>query len=182
MRSAFFYVLGLSSGIAMSIVYTLANEAAMTRWRKLMKTNKPLFSGGTGRIARIALTQAEDIFQQADNNAGTLGYPWKIRGTKVDEEDVQSDLRAASAAIKDADFRDSVEIVKTELANVKQAKPPKMAIYIPISGYIRPESEEDRRARKRADKIEELQRVAAERGLSAAKDALLKLDELSLNG
>lgn len=181
MRSTIFYVLGLLSGIALSFFYALANEVAKATYGRLTRTSKPLFSSETAKVARLALIRAEDVFQQSVNSAGGLLYPWVSRTVTVTVEQIQDDLRAAIAAIKDQSFRDSAEVVKVELAKVRQWTPRGVPTYYSSADFGGQEPDEVKRARHRIEKVQDKQFEAADIGLAAAKNALAKLDALSLN-
>ena len=185
MRSFLAFLVGLGSGSLLGYFGALGGEAGKATFRRVTKTTKPPFSSDTGKSARVALVRAEDIFTQSINRVGSLAYPWKSGSASLTEQDIQVDLRAAQAAIRDESFRENVITVRIKLEEIRKWVPPNTATYIPIndlSAIETPQREAARlRQEARVEKIEDMQLAAADSGLIAAIAAHARLDELSAN-
>lgn len=176
------YLLGVGSGLLLAYLNSIVAEAGKFTFRRVTKTNKPLFSTDTAKTARLALTRAVDVFQQSCDQAGSLGYPWTSRGLIVTVEDIHDGLSEAETAINDEHFRECVKELKIELAKLHQWTPRLAQAAESISVRELRESDEAKAARIRADKVMVNQEKAAEVGLKLAEKAQVIFNKLNMNG
>lgn len=172
--------LAVVSAVAGSIA-TLALAGGTHWWKRLMKTNRPLFSYETRENAQLALIRAEDIFRQAIDQGGYLSYPWTARGESISLHVIQDALRSAKAAIPNKDFVRCLDLVDLEIFELQHSRSINPSIYFSIDSSDVPETKINKQERNRRDKIAKIQLGAAERGLPAAESARKILDKLSRN-
>lgn len=175
------YFGGLASGILLSVVTAIVNDEAREFWLRIRKRDKPQFSLETHKNAQLALIRAEEVFNQAINGAGFLTYPWIIKGGNVSLDEIQEGLRSASAAIPKKEFIDALVVINEEIFEVwhSHRRNPPQDIYFESQTWS--ETNDEKRARLRGDKLAEKQLEAAERGRPAAEMARGILDKLSRN-